>query len=77
MAIPAVCFPPPFEAPLAVVPSFNWNLLPGGVSNVFWHAVSPSNSLVVPWENSPVNRDVNCITNFQVKFFPAEVCRCG
>ncbi len=69
MAIPAVCFPPPFEAPLAVVPSFNWNLLPGGVSNVFWHAVSPSNSLVVTWENSPVNRNVNCITNFQAEFF--------
>ena len=62
-------FPPPFEAPLAVVPSFNWNLLPGGVSNVFWHAVSPSNSLVVTWENSPLNRNVNCITNFQAEFF--------
>ena len=69
MAIPAVCFPPPFEAPLAVVPSFNWNLLPGGVSNVFWHAVSPSNSLVVTWENSPVNRDVNSLTNFQAELF--------
>ena len=62
-------FPQPFEEPLAVVPSFNWNLLPGGVSNVFWHAVSPSNSLVVTWENSPVNRDVNTITNFQAEFF--------
>ena len=62
-------FPPPFDAPLAVVPSFNWHLLPGGVSNVFWHAVSPSNSLVVTWENSPVNRDVNCLTNFQAELF--------
>ncbi|MBR6733256.1 MAG: hypothetical protein IKL96_02530 [Kiritimatiellae bacterium] len=62
-------FPMPFEVPLAVVPSFNWNLLPGGVSNVFWHAVSPSNSLIVTWENAPVNRDVNCITNFQAEFF--------
>ncbi len=57
-------FPQPFDVPLAVVPSFNWNLLPGGVSNVFWHAVSPSNSLVVTWENSPINHDVNSITNF-------------
>ena len=62
-------FPPPFDAPLAVVPSFNWHLLPVGVSNVFWHAVSPSNSLVVTWENSPVNRNVNCITNFQAELF--------
>ena len=62
-------FPSPFDVPLAVVPSFNWNLLPGGVSNVFWHAVSPSNSLVVTWENSPVDRDVNCITNFQAELF--------
>ena len=62
-------FPQPFDVPLAVVPSFNWNLLPGGVSNVFWHAVSPSNSLVVTWENSPINHDVNSITNFQVELF--------
>ena len=62
-------FPSPFEAPLAVVPAFNWHLLPGGVSNVFWHATSPSNSLIVTWENSPVNRDVSCITNFQAEFF--------
>ena len=36
---------------------------------MFWHAVSPSNSLVVTWENSPVNRDVNSITNFQAELF--------
>jgi len=62
-------FPRPFDAPLAVVPAFNWHLLPGGVSNVFWHASTPSNSLVVTWENSPVNRDANCFTNFQAEFF--------
>ena len=62
-------FPPPFDVPLAMVPSFNWHLLPGGVSNVFWHAVSPSNSLVVTWENSPVNRDANTVTNFQAELF--------
>jgi hypothetical protein len=62
-------FPIPFDAPLAVVPSFNWNLLPGGVSNVFWYAVSSSNSLVITWENSPVNHDVNNLTNFQAEFF--------
>jgi hypothetical protein len=45
-------FPRPFDAPLAMVPSFNWRLLPGGVSNVFWHAVSPSNSLVFTWEEN-------------------------
>ncbi len=62
-------FPRPFDAPLAVVPSFNWHLLPGGVSNVFWHAVTPSNSLVVVWENAPVNYNVSCLTNFQAEFF--------
>ena len=62
-------FPRPFDAPLAVVPSFNWHLLPGGVSNVFWHAATPSNSLVVAWENAPVNYDVSCLTNFQAEFF--------
>jgi len=62
-------FPRLFDAPLAVVPAFNWHLLPGGVSNVFWHAATPSNSLVVTWENAPVNRDANCLTNFQAEFF--------
>ena len=61
-------FPRLFDAPLAVVPAFNWHLLPGGVSNVFWHAATPSNSLVVTWENAPVNRDANCLTNFQEEF---------
>ena len=43
----------------------------GGIrlGRVFWHAVSPSNSLVVTWENSPVNRDANCPTNFQAELF--------
>ncbi len=62
-------FPSPFNASLAVVPEFNWHLLPGGVSNVFWHAATSSNSLVVAWENAPVNYDVNSLTNFQAEFF--------
>ena len=51
-------FPRPFDTPLAVVPAFNWHLLPDGVSNVFWHASTPSNSLVVAWENAPVGNDI-------------------
>ena len=62
-------FPRPFDAPLAVVPAFNWHLLPGDVSNVFWHAATPSNSLVVAWENAPVGNDVSSLTNFQAEFF--------
>ena len=62
-------FPRPFDVPLAVVPAFNWHLLPGSVSNVFWHASTPSNTLVVAWENAPVNSDMNSLTNFQAEFF--------
>ena len=69
LALRTPYFPCPFDAPLAVVPAFNWHLLPGGVSNVFWHAATPSNSLVVAWENAPVNYDVSCLTNFQAEFF--------
>ena len=69
LALRTPYFPRPFDAPLAVVPAFNWHLLPGGVSNVFWHAATPSNSLVVTWENAPVNYDVSCLTNFQAEFF--------
>ena len=68
-ALRTPCFPRPFDAPLAVVPAFNWHLLPGGVSNVFWHAATPSNSLIVAWENAPVGNDVSCLTNFQAEFF--------
>ena len=62
-------FPRPLEGALAVVPAFNWHLLPGGISNVFWHAATPSNSLIVAWENAPVNCDASCLTNFQAEFF--------
>ena len=69
LALRTPYFPRPFDASLAVVPAFNWHLLPSGVSNVFWHAATPSNSLVVAWENAPVNYDVSCLTNFQAEFF--------
>ena len=62
-------FPRPFDVPLAVVPAFNWHLLPGCVSNVFWHTSTSSNSIVIAWENAPVNSDVNSLTNFQAEFF--------
>ena len=62
-------FPRPFDVPLSVVPAFNWHLLPGCASNVFWHASTPSNSIVIAWENAPVNRDANSLTNFQAEFF--------
>ncbi len=62
-------FPRPLGVSLAVVPAFNWPLLPGGVSNVFWHAATPSNSLVIAWENAPVNCDASGLTNFQAEFF--------
>ena len=62
-------FPRPFDVPLAVVPAFNWHQLLGCASNVFWHVSTPSNSIVVAWENAPVNRDANILTNFQAEFF--------
>ena len=62
-------FPRPFAVPLAVTPAFNWHQLPNGVSNVFWHASTPSNSFVVAWENAPVNYDENSLTNFLAEFF--------
>ena len=62
-------FPRPFAVPLAVTPAFNWHQLPNGVSNVFWHASTPSNSLIVAWENAPVNYDENSLTNFLAEFF--------
>jgi hypothetical protein len=37
--------------------------------SVFWHAATPSNSLIATWENALHGRDAACPTNFQAEFF--------
>ncbi|MDD6029519.1 MAG: hypothetical protein PUE68_01730, partial [Kiritimatiellae bacterium] len=38
-------------------------------ASLFWHAQSPSNSLLLTWENALVGRDPNSPTNLQAELF--------
>ena len=38
-------------------------------ASVFWHALSPSNSLLLTWENALVGRDPNSPTNLQAELY--------
>ena len=38
-------------------------------ASVFWHALSPSNSLLLTWENALVGRDPDCPTNLQAELY--------
>ena len=40
-------------------------------ASLFWHALSPSNSLLLTWENALVGRDPNCPTNLQAELYAA------
>ena len=40
-----------------------------GAASLFWHALSPSNSLLLTWENALVGRDPNCPTNLQAELY--------
>ena len=57
--------------PLSIVPAANWHLLPDGRESLFWHTVTPSNSLVFTWENALVNRDANLPVTVRAELFPS------
>ena len=65
-------FPRPFpEADLSLLPLAKWGLLPPDAEeSLFWHATTPSNSLMLTWRNAAYGRDANCPTNFQAEIFP-------
>ena len=64
-------FPRPFpEADLSLLPEGRWGMLPHeGAESLFWHATSPSNSLILTWQNAAYDRDANCPTNLQIELF--------
>ena len=55
--------------PLSIVPAANWHLLTPKRS-LFWHAATPSNSLLLTWENALANRDTNQPVTVQAELFP-------
>ncbi len=59
-------FPAPFVDPVSLPPLGRQD---ANAPSAFWHATTPSNSLVVTWENALHGRDAACPTNFQAEFF--------
>ena len=56
--------------PISIAPAANWHLL--SVSNsMFWHAETPSNTLVLTWQNALLNRRADSPVNIQAELFPS------
>ena len=56
--------------PISIAPAANWHLL--SVSNsMFWHAETPSNTLLLAWQNALLNRQSNSLVNIQAELFPS------
>ncbi|MBR4653322.1 MAG: hypothetical protein IKO72_08170, partial [Kiritimatiellae bacterium] len=59
-------FPAPFDAPLSLPPLSRRD---PSAPSFFWHAATPSNSLITTWENGLYGRDLSHPTNLQAEFF--------
>ena len=72
--------------PLSIVPAANWHLIAGNeeqgtgnyqlpttnyqLKSLFWHSETPSNTLLLTWQNALVNRDTNLPVTVQAELFP-------
>ena len=64
-------YPPPFADGLSLAPAANWNALAGEErTSIFWHALTPSNSLLATWQNALFGRSATNIVSFQAEFQP-------
>ena len=64
-------FPPAFDQDLSLVPYVNYSLLPEGrQESFFWHASTPSNTLLTTWRNASLGREGTNAVNFQAELFP-------
>ena len=61
--------PPPYRATMGFVPEMNWGLLPPSASpSMAWWTSTPSNSLVVTWQNALVGRTTNLVASVQAEY---------
>ena len=60
-------YPPPFTQKLSLAPKANWPLLDRDSS--FWHATTPSNTLVVSWIGGLYARSHTNLVDFQAEIF--------
>jgi hypothetical protein len=64
-------YPPPFADGLSLAPAANWNALAGEErASIFWHALTPSNSLLATWQDALLGRSATNIVSFQAEFQP-------
>ena len=64
-------YPQPFADGLSVAPAAHWNVLAGeGRASIFWHALTPSNSLLATWQDALLGRSATNIVSFQAEFQP-------
>ena len=68
----------PFKSALGIVPEANWHLLGGDANSTsailhsqFWHAVTPSGSLALTWQNALFGRDTNTPVSVQMEIWPS------
>ena len=63
-----------FLAPLhslqGLVPASGDGLLPGGAPSRFWHLATPSNTLLMTWQNVLLDRDASRPASYQLELFP-------
>ena len=64
----------PFKAVLGIVPQANWQQIlhftPYTLHSLFWHFVTPSNTLQLTWVNALLDRATNTPVNVQMEVWP-------
>ncbi|MBP5542629.1 MAG: RHS repeat protein, partial [Kiritimatiellae bacterium] len=67
----------PLSAPLGIVPEANWvegngeqGTGNGELPSLFWHSLTPSNTLQLTWRNALLNRDTNTPVSVQAELSP-------
>ena len=62
----------PFCTSLGIVPEANWEKIHSEtpLMSRFWHRLTPSNSLLLTWQNALLARDTNIPVSIQAELFP-------
>ena len=66
-------YPPPFPRKLSVAPRAGWGMLASGgeeeARSVFWHGATPSNTLLLTWQDALYARSHTNLVSFQAELF--------
>ena len=61
----------PFGTSLGIAPVANWNMMPANESSCFWSGFSPSNTLLLTWQNALLGREATNPVSFQAELKPS------